>query len=112
MPPATLDRSRSFGQVYGPGKVRYEQDYKGFDGAGLQIEGPGMDDGTTSVPAGSLKDFGADYETMKMPALRRELKRRTGSGGRPGTTKPQVIERLRALDAAEEPGLRDDVATG
>lgn len=36
---AKLDRTRSFGEVYGPGAVRFEQDHKEFDGAGLEIVG-------------------------------------------------------------------------
>lgn len=34
---ARLDRSRSYGEVYGSGQVRYEQDHKEFDARGHEL---------------------------------------------------------------------------
>ncbi len=37
MPPTLLDRSRDFGEVWGAGTHRYEQDGVRFDAAGVEI---------------------------------------------------------------------------
>lgn len=37
MPPTLLDRSRDFGEVWGAGTHRYEQDGRRFDAAGVEI---------------------------------------------------------------------------
>ena len=46
-----------------------------------------------------------DYASWKMPALRDELKARTGKGPNFGTKKTAMIEALQDLDASGRPAL-------
>lgn len=55
---ARLDRSRSFGEVYGAGDCRYEQDHKEFDGQGRELLKPG------AKPAPAVQEFKIDTANM------------------------------------------------
>ena len=90
--PATLDKARAYGtiHIHGGSGVRFTQDHKQFDYRGIEIVANGEDMASDG-----------DYDDLTWEELRAELKKRTGKGPKPGTTKDQVIETLRALDAAK-----------
>ena len=88
--PATLDKTRSYGTVYGGAHARYQQDHKEFDHQGVEI-----------MPNGKDMASEGDYADWPWKRLQAELKELTGKGPAPGTTKGQIIETLRSLDAAE-----------
>ena len=86
--PATLDRTRSFAEVHPAEVVFYHQDHKAFDHNGIEVLANGED-------AASAED----YDDWPWKILVKELKMRTGKGPT-GMKRPEVIEALRALDAA------------
>ena len=87
--PATLDRTRSYGEsrgLGGEGGVRFTQDYKNFDHAGKEI-----------MPSDAAPE--GDYDDWDWKALVAELKKRAGKGPK-GMKRSEVIDALRELDAA------------
>lgn len=114
--PAKLDRSRAYGEVYGPGDCRYEQDNKEFDGQGRELLKPGarrtvptvedtpqeesvtdtqppLEDGAEATP-----EVTDDLSDMKMSELRALYTEITGKkikvGG--GMNKAKVAAMIRA----------------
>ncbi len=94
--PATLDKTRSYGEVHPADVVYYLQDHKEFDHRGIEIL---ANDEDTAVDEDTAAQN--DYETWKAPRLNKEIKARRGKGVQAGTTKVEMIEILRALDAAD-----------
>lgn len=116
--PARLDRSRSFGEVYGAGDCRYEQDHKEFDGQGREILKPGakpapaaekpapvtdtqppLDDGAAAEP-----EVVDDLSSMTMSQLRAAYIEVTGGKkAKVGLNKAKIADMIREARSDEMP---------
>ena len=99
--PAVLDTTRSYGTTYGPGVVRYMQDYKAFDGQGNEIP---EESEKISKPEGwgeAVEDDGApqsDYWKLSKNTLRTEIKDRDEALPPATWLKRQLVDLLMELD--------------
>jgi len=94
-----LDRSQSFGSIFGILPYAFEQNGKFFNHVGLEVK----EDGTWDETDGEVlteDDAGDAPNYQEMPArdLNSLLKKRAGKGLRPGSTKDALVAALMKLD--------------
>lgn len=95
-----LDRTRPFGQVYGHPHVQYEQDHKLFDAQGVEVvSAPRAEEASpgNGADAPHTLDEG-HYKGWKIPKLRAEIGKRTGTKPPTGTEREKLVSTLLALD--------------
>lgn len=96
---ATLDRTRSFAQVYGASSVAFEQDHKLFNHLGLECKEDGTwDHDDKEILSEDEAEPKTDYQAMRVGPLNKLLKQRSGKGMGAGVTKDALIAALMQLD--------------
>ncbi len=107
---ARLDRSRSFGTVHGSSRVRYEQDHKHFDHAGVEI----LEDGSEPTPPPASRTASSPAtkpsRSVKAPSPAARRMRRTRARRRAGMMVVKLEISRQVIDhLIEHAGLeRDD----